>query len=47
MTNPASRLDRFDRLVVALVILVLCAALAIVARPLDAFFNEPLLDDGY
>jgi hypothetical protein len=47
MTNPQSRLDRFDRLVVVLVILVLCAALAIVARPLNAFFNEPLLDDGY
>jgi hypothetical protein len=47
MTAPESRLDRFDRLVVALAILVLCAALAIVARPLNAFFNEPLLDDGY
>src|SRR4029453_11737611 len=47
MTARESRLDRFDRLVVALIILVLCATLAIVARPLNAFFNEPLLDDGY
>ncbi len=47
MTATESRLDRFDRLVVALVILVLCAALAIVARPLHAVFNEPLIDDGY
>jgi hypothetical protein len=47
MIATTSRLDRFDRLVVALIIVVLCAALAIVARPLNAFFNEPLLDDGY
>ena len=45
--NSQARLDRFDRLVIALVIVVLCAALAIIARPLNSFFNEPLLDDGY
>jgi hypothetical protein len=47
MNAAEFRLDRFDRPVVALIILVLCAALAIVTRPLNAFFNEPLLDDGY
>src|SRR5215211_8394940 len=47
MSAAKARLDRFDRLVVALAILVLCAALAIAARPPNAFFNEPLLDDGY
>src|SRR6188474_2715798 len=43
----AGGLDRFDRAVIVLVLLVLCSALAIVARPLHAVFDDPLSDDGY
>ena len=41
------RLDRFDRLVVVLIIVALGAALAIVTRPLHSLFNDPLTEDGF
>jgi hypothetical protein len=41
------RLSHLDRFIVLLIALVLCAALAIVARPLQSVFDAPLEEDGY
>jgi hypothetical protein len=45
--ESTGHLRHLDRFVMVLVALILCAALAIVARPLPAFFDSPLDEDGY
>jgi hypothetical protein len=42
-----ARLGHLDRIVVALVALIVCTTLAIVTRPLPALFDQPMEEDGY
>lgn len=45
--ESTGRLSHLDRIVVVLVVLILGAAFAIVARPVPAVFDAPLEEDGY
>src|ERR1700722_13108756 len=47
MRHESTKRFSLDRIVVVLVVLILGAALAIVARPLPAVFDVPLDEDGY
>jgi hypothetical protein len=47
MTRESSGSPGLDKFAAVLVALVLCAALAIVIRPLPAIFDRPLEEDGY
>src|SRR5476651_202973 len=45
--ESTGRPRHLDRFVVVLVALILCAAFAIVARPVPSIFDNPLEEDGY